>query len=137
MEAQGKTIIKVVSILFIISGALSTFAYGISLVLGGVGAADGLVPGEAGVSTVLGLLILYFAWSVVMLISGILGVKNSGRPSAAKKLMTIGTVLLILTLVVNIYRVVSTEIDVSAILSLVASLVLPTLYIWGAKKNQQ
>lgn len=138
MEANGKVMIKVVSILFIISGSLSTALYGISLFLGGAGAAADIIPGQvAGVSMVLGLMVLYLVWALVMLVCGIMGLKYSTKPQAAKKLITMGIILLILTLIVNGYRVASTGVDVSALLSLVASLVLPSLYIWGAKKNQQ
>lgn len=138
MEARGKTIIKVVSVLFIIGGALSTITYLLALLFGSAGAVTGVANVQAdGTAMVLALMVLYLIWSILMLVGGIIGIKNSGKPEAAKTLISFGIILIVASLIVNIYRIMIVGASSATVVPLVSSLLLPVLYIMGAKKNQE
>lgn len=123
MNAPGKGILKVVSILFIIFGAIATIFSIIALigssmvssVFGGLGAI--LV-----VATIIALIS-----SLLELVLGIVGLKKCADPSQANFFIVTGIVLCVLNLVSMIMSF--------SVLSLIG-FVLPILYIVGGVQNK-
>ncbi len=104
MNAPGKTLLKVVSILYIIFGALFALAALLSLILGSmigalvsgfIGNYGALVGGAVSIV----LFIVFLILAAIDLVAGIVGVKQCGDPSKATFFIVFGFILGGLTLI--------------------------------------
>ena len=126
MDAPGKSILKITSILFIIFGALATL-FSLLALFGStfvtfIGGAVGVLGGIL----LIGSIILIIT-SVVELIVGIMGYQRSDDPSQANFFIVTGFVLCILALVSMIMYF-----QVTALINFV----LPILYVVGGYMNK-
>lgn len=138
MKAPGKILLTVVSILFIISGALTTVITLISLlsILNAAfsspnGFSDALLslsPENAALGGfAFSILILLFSGSVLDLIIGIIGLKKCGNPDKAGFFIITGIILCALSLV----SLILTTLNLSFVVTNLIGFVLPMLYIIG------
>lgn len=130
MNAPGKGLLKVVSILFIIGGALvlllSLLAVGVTI------AAISLIGGLA-ILAVVGTILLIIV-GALELILGIVGLKKCGDPAQGGYFITTGIILCALSLVSIILGLVGGgTFDVSGAIGFV----LPILYIVGGNMNKK
>ena len=126
MDAPGRGILKITSILFIIFGAIATLfsllaIFGSSLVTA-VGGVVGVLGGTLLIGSILMIVV-----SVLELIVGIMGYKKSDDPSQANFFIVIGIVLCILALVSMILFFQVTGL---------IGFVLPILFIVGGYMNK-
>lgn len=133
MDAPGKGILKTVSILFIIFGAIATV---ISLI--GILGSAALTAASGGVGIALGgmLLIATFLLLIVSaleLILGIVGLKKCGDPEKAGYFITTGIVLCILSLISMILGIAGSGFSITSLIGFV----LPILYIVGGTMNRR
>jgi hypothetical protein len=133
MNAPGKGLLKTVSILFIVFGAIATV---VSLV-GIIGSAALGTMGGVAASAIGGMLfvavILMLIVSVAELILGIVGLNRSGDPHKAGFFITVGIILCVVSLVPLI---ISATAGVFQLTSLIG-FVLPLLYIIGGVMNRK
>ena len=130
---KGNKFLKITGILMIIAAVFSVFA---GVFLGGLGA---LAAGLGGAS---GLTFSYWAWLVLtlvggicQLIAGIKGVKHSKSSENSKNLIVWGVIVAafsILGMVMNMVNGASFSIS-----SLLTSVAIPALYIYGAILNSK
>lgn len=134
MNAPGKGLLKTVSILFIIFGAIATI---LSLfgVLGSAVLAS--VAGEFGAGAVGGLLmivtILVLVVSVLELVLGIVGLKKCGDPAQAQYFIVTGIILCVLALASLIMSILESSFNFMSLIGFV----LPVLYIVGGSMNKK
>lgn len=128
MNAPGKTLLKVVSILFIIFGAIALIVSIIALIGASVVAA--LVP-LAGI-LIVGTIIMIIV-SVLELVLGIIGLKKCGDPSQANFFIVSGIILCVLALVSLIFSIAGGGFNVTSLIGFV----LPILYIVGGFMNKK
>ena len=123
MNAPGKGILKVVSILFIIFGAIAT----ILSIVGLLGSAylSSLAFGLGGILVV--AMVIALIGSALELVLGIVGLKKCDNPAQANFFIVAGIVLCVLNLVSMIMSF--------SVTSLIA-FVLPILYIVGGVQNK-
>ena len=143
-EAKGKTILKVVGILFIIFGAISVIISLLALVGGAaLAGASGMLEGaDAGMVAAGGAIVIVagvvaLIQSVIDLIAGILGVKNCDKPEKAQTCFILGVVIIVIAIISDIFAFISSGVNASTIISALIGLVLPVLYVVGANKNKQ
>lgn len=136
-QPKGKSILKIVGILYIIYAAITILIGLVSLLGGGL-----LAIGSAGANGMLGTglgLIAAFAGIVVLLssilslVTGILGVKWCARVEKANVLFVLGIVLVVFA----VFNVISTISNHGSLWSSLFGLVLPVLYTLGAYWNKQ
>ena len=137
MNAYGKGLLKVVSILFIIFGAIATVILIIGLI--GYAMADS-IGGLAGIIIV--TLILILVVSVLELIIGIVGLKKCGDPTKGRFFITTGIILCALSLVSLILSIAGGSFDVTSLgiktgTLTIIGFVLPVLYIIGGSMNKK
>lgn len=133
MNAPGKGLLKTVSILFIIFGAIAT----ILSIIGLAGsAALASMGGEVG-AAVGGLLIIAVIFalivSVLELVLGIVGLKKAADPTKAQFFITTGIILVALGLISLIIGIVNGGFSVTSLIGFV----LPILYIIGGSQNKK
>ena len=136
MDAPGKGILKVVSILFIIFGAIATVLSIIALVGSSwISNNAAELANDATGNIVTGLSGLLVAGSVLMLITsvlelilGIVGLKKCDAPSQANYFIVTGIILSILALIGLIMNFQLTSL---------IGFVLPVLYIVGGAMNKK
>ncbi len=128
MNAPGSGLLKVISILYIVFGAIFAVFMLLSLALGPVisDLTEGLL---GGFGAILGgiLFVVFLIPAAVDLVIGIIGVKKAGEPAAALFFIVVGIVLAALTLVGLIMSF--------SIWSLLG-LVMPALFIVGGFMNK-
>lgn len=135
MNAPGKGLLKTVSILFIIFGAIATI---VSL-LGVLGSAVlTSVAGEYGAAAVGGMLmivtIILLIVSVLELVLGIVGLKKSGDPAQAQFFIVTGIILCVLSLASLVLGIIGeTGFNPMSLIGFV----LPVLYIVGGNMNKK
>jgi hypothetical protein len=133
MVAPGKGLLKTVSVLFIIFGAIATV---ISL-LGVVGSAAltsmGGVAGVALGGILLVALIVMLIVSVLELILGIVGLRRSGDPMRANFFITWGIILCVLSLIPLLIGFTSGGFQWTSLVGFI----LPVLYIVGGAMNKR
>lgn len=129
MNAPGSGLLKVISILYIIFGAIFAVLMLLSLALGPVisNLTEGVLGGYA---SILGgiLFVVFLIPAAVDLVIGIIGVKKAGEPSAALFFIVIGIVLAALTLL----GMFTSGISIASLLGLV----MPVLFIVGGFMNK-
>ena len=123
MNAPGKGILKVVSILFIIFGAIATIFSIIALI--GSTMASSLFGGLVAILVIATIIALIS--SLLELVLGIVGLKKCADPSQANFFIVTGIILCVLNLVSMIMSF--------SVLSLIG-FVLPILYIVGGVQNK-
>lgn len=133
MNAPGKGLLKTVSILFIIFGAIATV---ISL-LGVIGSAALTTVGGA-IGTALGgllmvALVVLLIVSAAELIIGILGVRRSDDPTKSVFFITTGIILGVLSLIPLIINATAGAFQWMSLIGFV----LPILYIVGGAMNRR
>ncbi|SHI07282.1 hypothetical protein SAMN02745823_02245 [Sporobacter termitidis DSM 10068] len=132
MNAPGKGLLKTVSVLFIIFGAIAAI---VSL-LGVAGSAAltsvGGVAGTAIGGVLLVATILILIVSVLELVLGIVGFNKCGDPHKASYFITVGVVMSIISLVPLILSAASGAFQLTSLIGFV----LPILYIVGGAMNR-
>lgn len=123
MNAPGKGILKVVSILFIIFGAIATVLSIIALL--GSAYLSSLSLGLGGILIVATIIALI--GSALELVLGIIGLKKCDNPAQANYFIVVGIVLCVLNLVSMIMSFSFTSF---------IAFVLPVLYIVGGFQNK-
>lgn len=124
MNAPGKGLLKVVSILFIVFGAIAT----VVSVLGLVGAVwISSAVSDVGMMLMVAMIILLFG-SLLELVLGIVGLKKCGDSSKAKYFIITGIILCLIMLVSVILNFQITNL---------VGFVLPILYIVGGIMNNR
>jgi hypothetical protein len=129
MNAPGKGILKVTSILYIIFGSLLALVALLSLVLGPVvasvfGGFFGAIGGMVGIV----LFIVFLILAAIDLVAGIIGIKQCGDPSKALFFIIFGFIVGGLTFISLI-----TDFSVGNIVGLV----MPVLFIVGGFLNKK
>ena len=127
---RPNSLLKVVSILYIVFSALGIVLGLLVSVLGGavLGAAAESVGLGLAVSGVMGVLLI--AGSVYNLVCGILGVK--GKFAACKVMGIISLVFAVIGAVGSLFLTTNLS---ARLISVILYLVLPVLYVWGAYKG--
>ena len=120
MHAPGKTLLKVVSVLFIIFGSIATIVSILGL-LGG-----SLVPGVAG-GLMTAAMVIALILSIFELILGIVGLRRSEDPENANFFMVSGVVLCVVALV---------SMMLSFQVTSLIGFVLPILFIIGGAMSK-
>ena len=134
----GKNYIKVTSILMLISAIIAVIVYPIA----------GLLLGYATVDThenmgwlIVVICILYTIASVLQLIASVKGIKGCNIKEAADDLRKWGMVVLIIAVIVGVLNCISTIMQsgniVTGIVSILVSMILPVLYIYGTTLNKR
>lgn len=128
MNAPGKGILKIVSILYIIFGSLFALLMLLSLFLGSV-LASWAGSFFGGISALIGglLFVMFLIPAAVDLIVGIIGLKNSEVPSKAQFFIVTGIVLTALTLILLMFSFTIWGVIMFA---------MPVLYIVGGYMNK-
>lgn len=134
MQAPGKTLLKVVSILFIVFGAIATI-FSIIAIAGAAMLAS--VAEELGGAAVGGLLIVAAIYALVLsvldIVIGILGVSRSGKVEKAKFFINMGVLLCALAAVSMVLGIVNGGFQVISLIGFV----LPVLFIIGGLQNKK
>lgn len=128
MKAPGKTMLQVVSILFIIFGAIDIIVSLIGVV--GASAAAALLGIGAGILVLVTLYALII--SAALLVIGIMGVGKCADVSKASFFITTGILLCALELVSMILGIVTTGFSAFSLIGFV----LPILFIIGGNQNK-
>ena len=133
MNAPGKGLLKVISVLYIVFGAIFAVLMLLSLFLSAM-----LVPlvadylaGYGAIGALVGgiLFVVFLVPAAVNLIFGIIGVKSAGNPSKATFFIVTGIILTVLSL----SGVVFSEFSVWNLVPLV----MPVLFIVGGALNKK
>ncbi|MFZ5975589.1 MAG: hypothetical protein ACOYU3_09350 [Bacillota bacterium] len=132
MDAPGKGILKVASILFIIFGAIATFLYVLGFFASAalttfIGEFSTVAALAAGGVLMIGI-ILHLIVSVLELIIGFVGLRKSGDPSDANFFITVGFILGGLALIGMLLNF-----RISGLIGFV----LPIMYILGGYMNKK
>ncbi|MEG0829916.1 MAG: hypothetical protein RSD88_05425 [Anaerovoracaceae bacterium] len=134
---KGRKYLKVVGILLIIFSAISVVVSLFGMLGGGVLA----VAGEDDAAIGGGVLIAIFGIALILaafqLIVGIIGVKGCDKPEKAGLCFKLGIVLVVLVLISTISSIATAGFDGSIVVSTIIGLILPVLFCYGAKLNQQ
>ncbi|HIT84808.1 MAG TPA: hypothetical protein IAA60_02755 [Candidatus Ornithomonoglobus intestinigallinarum] len=131
---KGKNYLKVTGIIMTIIGIAGVIIYGLlDLILGSAVIFDKQTEGTA----VMLIGVLYLAWSVLYLVSGIYGVKNCENAEKAKTCHILGTLSMIVIVFVTMLQ--SVGMDASGIakqaVSTFITALIPSFYIYGAMLN--
>lgn len=129
MNAPGKGLLKVISILFIVFGVIATIVSVVALI---GSAALTAYLGDLGIILVIATVVMLIA-SVLELVMGILGIKKCSDPAKAGFFITTGIILCILTLASMIMNIASAGFSVTSLIGFV----LPVLYIVGGIMNKK
>lgn len=131
---KGKTYLKVTGILLLIGGILGVLCYGLLTLLLGValvdqGTGSGAIPVTA-------IVVVYVIASIIQLVAGVMGIKGCNQSSKADGCFKIGIVVLIISILAAIVNMAGAGFTFSGILYALLGLVVPGLYIYGAKLNR-
>ncbi|MEG1384079.1 MAG: hypothetical protein RSD08_02120 [Oscillospiraceae bacterium] len=134
METKKSTLLKVVSIIMIIGGALYLVMGAISL-FGAFGVAAVPEAGTPLIFAVLGLVnIAMGAFNLAAGITGSKAASGNGNVKLCKNFAIIILVLAVLSLALNIFWSLGTDQVIYNIISSIVGITLPVLYFIGAKK---
>lgn len=131
---KGKTYLKVTGILLLIGGILGVLCYGLlTLVLGialvDQGTGNGAIPVTA-------IVVVYVIAAIIQLVAGVMGIKGCNQSSKADGCLKIGIVVLIISVLAAIVNMAGAGFTLSGVLNGLLGLVVPGLYIYGAKLNR-
>ncbi len=129
MNAPGKGLLKVVSILFIIFGAIATIVSLFATI--GLAAITAYV-GDLGIILSISTIVMLIA-SVLELVLGIAGLKKCNDPAKASFFVTSGIALCVLTLAGLILSIASSAFSVTGVIGFI----LPVLFIVGGIMNKK
>lgn len=129
MNAPGKGLLKVISILFIIFGVIAAIVSVIALLGSAILTA---YAGGLGAIVMIATIVMLLA-SVLELIIGIIGIKKCNDPAKAGFFITTGIILCALTLVSLIMSIASAGFSATSLIGFV----LPVLYIVGGCMNKK
>ena len=132
MDAPGKGILKVVSILFIIFGAIATVVSLLGLFGSAALTAAGGGLGYAVGGILMAATVILLIVSVLELILGIVGLRKCGDPGKAGYFITTGIVLSILSLIPLVINFSYSGFSLTSLIGFV----LPILYIVGGAMNR-
>lgn len=136
MNAPGQSLLKVVSILFIVFGAIATVVSIVAILGSAVVTAAGAVADDS-VAAVGGLLLIGSIFllisSVLELVLGIVGVKKCGDPSKAGYFIVTG----ILLCMFSVLSIILSAAGGSFAWTGCIGFVLPILYIVGGNMNKK
>lgn len=130
---KGSKFLKVTGILMIIGSAmvvlLGVIVAGFGALVAGVGAASGLTGNYflALLATLVG--------GICQLVAGIMGVKHCKNPQKAKLLIIWGVLVVLFGIQIIVMNLYNGGFDSKALMSGLAGLVIPGLYIYGAVLN--
>ena len=134
MTQTSNKLLKITSILMIISGAIGT-GIGLLAILGIAVAGSEMNKLGMSIGVMVLIVILATAGGIINLVAGILGVINSSKPEKAKILIIFGIISLVVLLLGNIIDFAVG--DGFNALNLLRGVVLPALYLSGALQNQK
>ena len=136
---QGCKLLKIVSILMIIFGAIGLLIALIALIGAGalaVGAAGlGTEGAELAAGLIMAAAIIMLIGAVIQLIAGIVGTKNYNKPEKAKVCIIFGVLVALVYIISIVFDIASSaSTPFNIIMSIVIGLVMPVLYLIGAFK---
>lgn len=131
---KGKTYLKVTGILLLIGGILGVLCYGLLTLLLGVALVD--QGTSSGAIPVTAIVVVYVIASIIQLVAGVMGIKGCNKSSKADGCFKIGIVVLIISILAAIVNMAGAGFTFSGILYALLGLVVPGLYIYGAKLNR-
>ena len=144
-KAPGKTLLKVVGIIMVVLGVLSFLFNLINFAaIGMIGegelgeileqtlAAQGVTMEEYQISVY-----VTAAGALLNTVAGILAIVNCNKIQKAGICFVCGISLILWQLGTDAYSAISAGVNVVSIISMIAGLILPLLYFWGALKNRQ
>lgn len=131
---KGKTYLKVTGILLLIGGILGVLCYGLLTLLLGVALVD--QGTGSGALPVTAIVVVYVIASIIQLVAGVMGIKGCNKSSKADGCFKIGIVVLIISILAAIVNMAGAGFTFSGILYALLGLVVPGLYIYGAKLNR-
>ena len=141
---KGKNFLKVCGILMIIGGALSIIVSGLVGLIGAITASVGSVDVDGvaiATSTIGGIVIAAAVVSLIAgvleLIAGIVGVKNCARPEKATSCIVWGFIVLAVQIISLIMSISGTSGAGNIIISIIAGIAIPVLYLIGAFLNKK
>lgn len=128
---KNSKLLRVSSILMIITGTLGLF---VSILIIATGSVIFGLLGIAGIGTIITTIILIdtLAWSILELVAGIFGAKNWSNPAQSKKCIILAIIILALSILSNVFAFGYGDGFLFIVLSVVLSLIVPTLYLAGA-----
>ncbi|MBO4835382.1 MAG: hypothetical protein J5483_04645 [Lachnospiraceae bacterium] len=141
---KGKGLLKVAAILMTIIGGLSILIALISIAIFGFLTTimtrneDAVLAFGIAVVVLVGLILL----AVLELVTGIIGIKNAGKPEHAVRCLVLGIIVLVIAAVCIGILVSSMSFRGDPVLAIVvytlcaAAVVVPILYVIGAAKNR-
>lgn len=128
MNAPGKTMLKVVSILFIIFGAIAALLSLIAVF--GAAVVSAYTEGIGAILLIATILMLIV--SVVELVIGIVGLKKCADPSQSGFFIVTGIILCVLSLISLVLSIAGSSFSATGLIGFV----LPILYIVGGSMNK-
>ena len=133
MAAPGKGLLKTVSILFIIFGAIAALVSLLGIVGSAALTSVGGVAGAALGGVLMVALVIMLIVSVLELILGIVGLRRSDDPARANFFITWGIILAVLSLIPLIISATAGGFQWTSLVGFV----LPVLYIIGGAMNKR
>ena len=125
---QGRGFLKVCGILMIIGGAISIILY-LIIAIGAGQLRYGLLT-AAGIIGLIG--------SIIQLITGIIGVKNSAKPEKAGTCLVFGIVTLVFSVVSNVMIMIAGNANAGSIIgTILTGFAVPVLFSIGAVLNKK
>ena len=128
MNPPGKTLLKTVSILFIIFGAIATIVSMLAVLGTAVLSAGTAMAGVLLIAAIVMLIV-----SALELILGIVGLGRCADPGKAGYFITVGIILCVLALFSLIISIANGSFDFTRLIGFV----LPVLYIVGGTMNKK
>lgn len=141
METKGKKYLNVVGAIMVIIGVVGSVLYIMGFMGSGLLFAGSVIEGAALSevrSTVL-LVIFGFGlvWSILELVTGVIGMKSGGDPEKSGLCFKLGLVLAAFAVVSTVGQMCIQGISVMGVSSLLIGLILPCLFCYGAKLNKK
>ncbi len=130
---KGKTYLKVTGILMLIGGILGLVSYGLLSLLMGYAVID---QGAGGGISVTMIAVIYMIASIIQLIAGVMGIRGCNKADKADGCFKIGIVVLIISILAAIVNMAGAGFAASSVIYALLGLVVPGLYIYGAKLNR-
>ncbi|ALU16178.1 hypothetical protein DW091_14280 [Eubacterium sp. AM05-23] len=131
---KGKTYLKVTGILMLIGGILGLVSYGLLSLLMGYAVID-QGAGGGGISVTM-IAVIYMIASIIQLIAGVMGIRGCNKADKADGCFKIGIVVLIISILAAIVNMAGAGFAASSVIYALLGLVVPGLYIYGAKLNR-
>lgn len=131
---KDRNYLKVTGILLVIGGLFGVTAYGLLSLLLGVAIID--QAATTGSITVTAIAAAYLIAAVIQLVAGVMGIWGCNNPKKADGCYKIGIIVLIISIAAAVVNLFGTGLEPTAVISALLSLIVPGLYIYGAKLNK-